>query len=119
MADFMISRIPDGLSKDNLIDADLLCHYVAFLDNHKRWFPITYIYRPRAKFEIFDRLISLRHFEKVKCLFAVNTPKELQDKLNDSKTNSKMEDSFGYPNSFDRVIPIYNLIEIEKIGTTR
>lgn len=119
MADFMIGRIPEGLSKDNLIDADLLCYYIAALDNLKRWFPIMYVYRTRGKFELFDRLISQRHFEKVKCLFAVNTPKELQDKLNDFKTNNKNGDGFGYSNSFDRVTPIYNLIEIEKIGTTR
>lgn len=119
MADFMIGRIPEGLSKDNLIDADLLCYYVASLDNLKKWFPIMYVYRTRGKFELFDRLISLRHFEKVKFLFAVNTPKELQDKLNDFKTNNKNGDGFGYSNSFDKVTPIYDLVEIEKIGTTR
>lgn len=119
MADFLLTRIPKGISKDNLIDADLISYYVASLDNLIRWFPITYIYRTSSKFELFDRLISLRHFDKVKCIFAVNTPKELQDKLNMIKVNDKNGNGFGYSNSFDRIAPIYNLINIEKIGTTR
>lgn len=118
MADLMIARIPEGFSKDNFIDADLLCYYVSELEN-LHWFPITYVYRSRGKFELFDRLISLRHFEKVKCLFAVNTPKELKDKLNLFKETDKNQNRIGYSNSFDRVIPIYKLIDIEKIGLTR
>jgi hypothetical protein len=119
MADFILARIPEGLSKDDIIDADLLSYYVASLDKLKRWFPVTYIYRTRNKFELFDRLISLRHFEKVKYLFAVNTQKELQDKLNNSKINEKNANGFGYSNSFDRITPIYDLIDIDKIGTIR
>lgn len=118
MADLMLARIPDGLSKDNLIDADLLAYYVASLGNIS-WFPITYIYRTRGKFELFDRLISLRHFEKVKSLFAVNTPQELKDKLIQFKEKDKNPDRIGYSNSFDRVVPLYDLIDIERIGTTR
>lgn len=118
MADLMLARIPEGLSKDNLIDADLLSYYVAALEN-LRWFPITYVYRTRGKFELFDRLISLRHFEKVKSLFSVNTPQELKDKLIQFKEKDKNPDRIGYSSSFDRVIPIYNLVDIEKIGTTR
>jgi hypothetical protein len=119
MADFILARIPEGISKDNLIDADLLSYYVTSLEYIPRWFPITYIYRTRGKFELFDRLISLRHFEKVKCLFAVNTPKELQEKLENVKNSDKSGNGFGYSNSFDKVTPIYNLIDVEKIGTTR
>ncbi len=118
MADLMLARIPEGMSKDNLIDADLLSYYVGVLENI-RWFPITYVYRTRGKFELFDRLISVRHFDKVKCLFAVNSPKEFKDKLNDLKENDKNPERIGFPNSFDKVIPIYRLIDIEKIGTTR
>ena len=118
MADFMIVRIPEGLNKDNLIDADLLCYYISELDNLKSWFPIMYVYRTSGKFELFDRLISMRHFEKIKCLFNVYSPNELQDKLKNFKANNN-RGSFCYPNSIDRVTPIYNLIEIEKIGTIR
>jgi len=64
-------------------------------------------------------LYLLRHFEKVKVLFNVNTVKELQDKLLAFQEADKNKDWIGYPDSFNRVIPIYNLIEIEKIGSIR
>lgn len=118
MAEFLITRIPDGYSKDLLVEADLLCHYIGTLTN-KRWFPMTYIYKLRGHFELFDRLISLRHFEKVKILFNVNTPKELQDNLTKLKETDTNSDRMRYSGSFDSVIPIYSIIKIDTIGTTR
>lgn len=118
MAELMIKRVPAELSKDNLVDADLLCYYISVLENI-HWFPIMYIYRTRGAFDLFDRLISLRHFEKVKILFDVKEPKELKDKLSTIQLNDKNPRRIGYSNSFDGVIPIYQAIDIEKIGTTR
>lgn len=118
MADLILSRIPNGLSKDNLIDADLLTHYVACLENLK-WFPITYIYRTTSKFELINRLISLRHFEKTKCLFAVDTPQELKDKLIQLKNNDKNPYAIRYADAYSSIVPLYDLIDIEKIGTIR
>ena len=120
MADLIIKRLPENVDLDELINADYLSHYIAILDN-LRWFPITYIYRTRdnGKFELFNRLISQRHFEKVKVLFNVNTVKELQEKLTAIQVIDKNPNGIGYSQSFDRVAPIYTLIEIEKIGTIR
>lgn len=120
MADLIIKRLPENVSLDEIINADLLIYYVASLEN-LHWFPITYVYRTRdnGKFEVISRLVSLRHFEKVKVLFNVNSVKELQDKLLAFKEADKNQNRIGYSRSFDRVIPIYNLIEIEKIGTIR
>ena len=119
MADLFIKRLPENINKDELINADLLCHYISILDN-SRWFPITYVYRRDSrKFELFSRLISLKHFEKVKILFGVKTVKELQEKLIEIKTADKNPERIRYSGSFDSVIPIYQLIEIEKIGTIR
>jgi hypothetical protein len=118
MADLMIKRIPDAYTRDHLIDADLLCYYVAELNNLS-WFPITFIYRKRKKFELFDRLISKRHFDKVKLLFNVSNPKELQNKLTTIQQKDKNPKGVRYSGSFDSVIPIYKIIDIDKIGTTR
>lgn len=118
MADFIIKRVPEFMTKDHIIDADLICYYVSVLEKF-RWFPITYVYRTSGRFELFDRLVSQRHFEKIKILFNVKTVKELQDKLIENKENDKNPERMGYSNSFDRVIPIYNIINIEKIGTKR
>jgi len=120
MADLIIKRLPENLSLDNLVDADLLIHYIAAIEN-LRWFPITYVYISRGKgqLELFNRLLSKRHFEKVKVLFNINTIKELQDKIKEFKDSANNQNGIGYSRSFYRIIPLYNLIEIEKIGTIR
>ncbi len=118
MADLIIKRVPEGFDKNTLIDADLLCHYIAVFDK-LRWFPITYVYRTRGRFELFDRLISMRHFEKVKALFSVSTVKELQDKIQSLKETDKNPSRISYSGVFESVVPIYQLVDTEKIGTTR
>ena len=118
MADFIIKRVPENMNQNHIIDADLICYYISVLENI-RWFPITYVYRTRERFELFDRLISLRHFEKIKVLFNVKNPKELKDKLISIKEKNANHNRIGYPNSFDSVLPIYRIIDIEKIAMTR
>lgn len=118
MADFVIKRIPENISQDQLIEADLLCHYIARLNN-LRWFPITYVYNTKGNSELFDRLISMRHFEKIKVLFNVQSVEELKELLKKYKETDKDNHGIRYSNAFDSVVPIYTLIDIEKIGTTR
>ena len=118
MADLMIKRIPNEISKDNFIDADLVCFYVAKL-NMLRWFPITYIYRAVERFELFDRLISMRHFEKLKILFSVQNIQQLKDKLLEIQVNDKIPEITKYSDAFEGPLPIYKIINIEKLGTAR
>jgi TIR domain len=116
MADLIIKRIPDGFTKDLIIEADLLCHYISVL-KETRWFPITYVYKSRGFFDLFDRMISLRHFEKVKTVFNINTIAELKDIL--VKAEQKEYQHIGYTNGADYVIPFHKLIDKNKIGTAR
>jgi hypothetical protein len=118
MADFIVKRIPENYTKDVIVEADLLCHYVATM-NGQQWFPLTYIYKTREYSGLFDRMVSKRHFEKVKFLFDVNTISELQDKLKKIKEKDKNSNHIGYSNSIDFVCPIYSIINIDTIGTTR
>jgi len=120
MADLLIKRLPDNINTDELVNADLLCHYITVLDGLFNWFPITYIYKSdRINIDLFSRLISFRHFEKVKTLFNVKTVKELQEKLMSVKTLNKESKRIRHSGSFESVASIYELIEIEKIGTIR
>ncbi len=119
MADFIIKRIPDFLSKRLLVQADLLCYHVAELNN-LRWFPITYIYDTSGRYELFYRLESRRHFEKVKILFGVETIDEFKGKLKELEEKDKGNNyRVSYSGSFDSVIPLYRLIDKEKLGTKR
>jgi hypothetical protein len=118
MAELMIKRIPENVSLDNFVEADLLCHYVGVINNI-RWFPITYIYKTRGTFSLFERLQSIRHFEKTKGLYAVATVDELVSKLNEIQKNDKDSEYIRYSGSFDSVIPIYRMIKVDKLGATR
>lgn len=120
MADLIVKRLPDNLTLEHIVNADLLIHYIASFEN-LNWFPITYIYKKRdnSKFELINRLVSLRHFEKVKFLFNIETVKQLQEKITYFQTEDKNQYGIGYSNALDRVIPIYKQIEIDKIGTIR
>ncbi|MEQ9441388.1 MAG: toll/interleukin-1 receptor domain-containing protein [Cyclobacteriaceae bacterium] len=118
-ADFVVKRIPDFISKRILVQADLLCYHISEL-NDLRWFPMTYIYDTSGRHELFYRLESKRHFEKVKVLFDVETIDELEEKLN--KLEEKDKDKsyrVAYSGSFDSVTPLYRLIDKEKLGTKR
>jgi hypothetical protein len=120
MADLIIKRLPDSLDTDDVVNADLLIHYIASLEK-LTWFPITYIYstRDNSKFELFHRLQSLRHFEKIKAIFDVNTVNELQKKIANFQAADNNKNIIGYSGAFRRVSPLYHLIESDKIGTLR
>lgn len=118
MADLILKRVPEHITKEMIVQADLVCHYVGVMNNIE-WFPVTYVYGTSSNFEIFYRLTSQRHFEKVKSLFGVSTPQQLKDKLTEFKENDKDPHSIGYFRSHHSVRPIYKLIDIDKIATTR
>lgn len=120
MADLIVTRLPENIKKNNLINADLLCHYVSVLEKIK-WFPVTYIYGDDI-YEFFVRLISHRHFEKVKNLFNVKTVNEFQVMLTDLKKydeNNKKNYRVSYSGTFEYVPYLYEVIDIDKIGSMR
>ena len=116
MADFMIKRIPETYTKENLIDADLVCHYIAVVCMGE-WFPITYQYKERWKsFPFFDKFISRKHFNKVKILFGVENEEELKQRLTELKESLELR-PLRHNNTFDKVLPIFDRINSDEIGT--
>ncbi|WPV01959.1 TIR domain-containing protein [Mucilaginibacter sp. cycad4] len=117
-ADFLISRLPDTLSKKDFTDADILCYFIAQL-NGKNWFPRTYIYRDEDSdsLPILNKLLSKRHFEKVKGIFNIDTSEELTAKI--VALGEKKSAQSGYSNSHSRMPGISNFIDEQKIATLR
>lgn len=115
-ADLLITRIPEGLTKKHIVQADLLCYYAGVLSDI-RWFPQTYVYDTSGRFELFYKMVSMKHFEKVKSLFGVNTLIELKTKLIEIRNNDKGTDRIGYAGSFEWVQPIYNIINPDTLGS--
>ena len=118
MADLMIKRIPVGFTKDLLVHADIICHHVGAW-NDIEWFPVTYIYRPRGAIDFFRRMISQRHFDKVKALFGVKTATEFIERLNEAKAKMLVNNGLRYSGASDSVAPIYQLINIETVASSR
>lgn len=117
-ADILIKRLPAHFNKTDFIDADLLCYYVGLFSD-MNWFPRTYIYKDEYNysFSFFNRLVSKKHFEKIKLILQIETVEELKIKL--EKIKSEVKDNIFYPNSWSRVVALERLIEIELVATTR
>lgn len=117
-AELIISHTNGIISKELLVAADMLCHFIAKLNNDS-WFPITYIYENSSskQFSIFTRLVSRRHFEKIKNLLGVDSMEELKQKINDIDVQRKER---GYNSGFGRsILQFKSYIDVEFIGTAR
>lgn len=68
--------------------------------------------------DIFERLVSARHFQRIKVLFGVNNKDELENLIVASAERRKSERS-GYSMWDYDIRPIENMIDVENIATTR
>jgi hypothetical protein len=119
----IITNLSDKISKEEIIFADVLCHFILDLhplDNRSRWFPRTYIYKEwYDNFDFFERLSSQRHFEKVKTIFNVNTKEEFHKVLTDYENSKNGKDRIRFENSFDSLPFLHEMIDKDKIGINR
>ncbi|ARF70800.1 hypothetical protein B7C51_25355 (plasmid) [Paenibacillus larvae subsp. pulvifaciens] len=114
-ADMMIQRANlKKYPKKKMVHTDLLLYYFSIMyEKESSWFPRLYIYGRCEKVELLERLISKRHFEKVKVLFGVNTSYELIKKMEKIVGVENM----GYCDSFDNIEPIDYHIDPKQICT--
>lgn len=108
--------------KKQIIDTDLLLYYISNLTAKKPyeyWFPMTYIYAGgnysywNYKMDILRRLVSKRHFEKIKVLFNVNTVDELKQLFNQFNEDVNKGMSYSAKGS---VLPLKHHINYDEIG---
>jgi hypothetical protein len=100
---------------------DLLLHYVSQLRGERfQWFPRTSVYGGRGSgIEIFERMISERHFQKIKALLDVDTVDELKTLIAQCVARSNA-DQRSYSGLWDYdVRPIENVIDVQSIATIR
>lgn len=121
LGQLLISRLPNNLYSEYLIDADILCCYVSFLNpeeyKNEFWFPYTYIYKGRhPSFEMFRRLTSRRYFENVKDIFDVKTIEEFKTKVKFTQDSYLGRGQMKLNNSFEYVRPIEYYINLNEIG---
>ncbi len=124
-ADLMITNLSDKIKKKIFIEADLLLHYVDELLNddintYKKWFPVTFFYKMNENVEdLFTRLVSQKHFEKIKVLLNVENVNDLKEALAEYKEKNDRENRRNprfNNNPWDHIPWIYELVKIEEIG---
>lgn len=122
MADLIKERsIRKDISFDEIKHADLVLFYITELQgNSWSWFPHTSIYKSRgSSIELFDKMISLRHFEKIKALFDVQNVEQLK-KLVKEYIESNKDHQRRFTRLWDYDIrPIENVINPTKIGSIK
>lgn len=109
------------VSFEDLRRTDLVLHYVTQLRGDRfGWFPRTSAFGGRGSgIDIFERMISERHFQKVKALFDVDTVDQLRTLVEQCVERSKT-DQTPYSGHWDYDIrPVENVIDIQKIATLR
>lgn len=115
-ADLLLKRLPNNINKNEILDADLLCCYVAKIRKGS-WFPRTYIYRKEYndRFTFLSKLASMKHFEQVKGIFGVSNKEELRALLEKLENN---EDNYfrGYPSSFRSIPLVKDYLNPEQIS---
>lgn len=117
VADLLVTRASlKKYTKNKIVEIDLFLHYISILngdDIYDIWFPATYIYDRYCKVLLLAKLVSKRHFSKIKSLFLVNTEDELRRKIEEFVD----PDSRGYNNTYAPIPSIKYHIEADKICT--
>lgn len=116
IAALLTKRVPEGFTKDEFVDADLLCYQISKMRNGE-WFPQTYVYKSEYSnhFPFFSKLFSLRYFEKVKSIFNVTSVSDVKEKF----IAIDAKDERGYSGSFRSLPKVSDWIKIDNIGTSR
>lgn len=103
------------ISFDEIKQADLVLHYISKLHGNKSpWFPRTSVYNSRGGVEIFERMVSLQYFEKIKDLFDVKNVDTLKKMIAEYVEQNKDRQS-RYPWDYE-ILPLENIIDQNKIG---
>lgn len=122
MSDLIIKRIPAGYTKEEILTADYLCYYISELFYfNPDWFPITYFYKSEyGSLEFFDRMISKRHFEKIKILFDVTTVAEFTTLISAYIEKNKGKNlRTGFSQSWERLRTVEEVLHKDNIATEK
>lgn len=106
---------------DKLLDSDLILYYISELNTDQGfgWFPRCSVYGGRWSghhIELFERMVSKSHFEKVKGILNIKDIKELETKINLYLADAARQRGSSVL-SFDRdVVPLNKIFELDKIA---
>lgn len=102
-----------------LTQNDLVLHYLTALntpaDQMQWWFPRTSVYNTHwTTVELFERLVSKKHFEYIKDLFEVKTREELKNKIS---TYAHDRAERHYDGFYYHIPELTEIIKVDEIAT--
>lgn len=106
------------LTKESISNADLVLYQMGQplgleTDQWSYWFPVTYCYHSSSQ-ELWRRLKSKEHCQKVMKLFGVSSIEELKEKIRQTPLDGRMHYSGDV---FNRALGIRDSIKPEEIGS--
>lgn len=124
LGELLVRRTPPKLKRELLVDADLLCCYVSYMNkdkfDRKAWFPFTYTYKQSDNIDYFKRLTSKKYFNKFKEVFDVDSAEEFKEKVASTHDTSLFRREVRLRKAWgDYVNPIESYIDLDKICTER
>ena len=107
------------ISFEEIKQADLVLHYISELHGGRfSWFPRTSVYNSRGSaVEIFERMVSLQYFEKIKGLFDVKNIDILKKMIAEYIEKNK-DRQRGHSWDYE-ILPLESVIDSNKIGTIK
>ena len=107
------------ISFDEIKQADLVLYYVTELYGGRfSWFPRTSVYNSRGSaVELFERMVSLQYFEKIKGLFDIQNIEQLKKMIAEYIEKNK-DRQRGHSWDYE-ILPLENVIDPNKIGTVK
>jgi len=107
------------ISFDEIKQADLVLYYVTELYGGRfSWFPRTSVYNSRGSaVELFERMVSLQYFEKIKGLFDIQNIEQLKKMIAEYIEKNK-DRQRGHSWDYE-ILSLENVIDPNKIGTVK
>ena len=123
LGELLLRRAPSNL-KEFLVDADLLCCYVYYMNKDKfgdrDWLPFTYVYKQSDSIDYFARLTSKKYFAKIKEVFDVDSADEFRKKVISTHDTSLFRRQVRFSNDWRKCVePIESYINLDKICSER
>lgn len=124
LGELLVRRVPPRLKRELLVDADLLCCYVSYMNKdkfgRKEWFPFTHLYKQKESIDYFTKLNSKKYFNKIKEVFDVDSAEEFKEKVVSTRDTSLYRREVRFRNAWGECVePIEEYIDLSKLCSER
>lgn len=121
MADLLKARATrKDITFEDLVEADLLLHYITELNPVGRgWFPRSSVYQRGSRINIFSKMVSCTHFDKIKSLLNISNKEDLKNKLGEYIKKKEVQGGYNYSRFEYDILPLPEAVDLNQIATIK